>query len=269
MFFILSKIFGLVVQPVNVLVLLELFGLFLFFTPFVRLARAIAVAAALVLAILCFSPVGSLMLRALEDRFAQPPAGQAAPTGIIVLGGSIDPNVSVSRGQPTLNEAAARLTAGVALARAFPEARLVFTGGASDLRQKGIDEAQAVRRLWLSLGVPEARMTFENASRNTQENATMTLALVKPQKGEIWFLLTSAAHMPRSVGVFRRAGWRVVPYPVDYRTFGDERDFRPTGNALRALQRGRHRRARMGRPGRLPPDEQDRRSLSRPLNDHA
>ena len=237
MFFTVSKIISLVDQPVNFLVLLELFGLVLLFTRFVRVGRAIAVAAALVFAVICFSPVGTLMLRPLEDRFQDPPAGQAAPTGIVVLGGSIDPDVSVARGQPTLNEAAARLTAGVALARTFPHARLVFTGGASDLRQKGIDEAQAVRRLWLSLGVPEARMTFENASRNTEENATMTLALVKPQPGEIWFLLTSAAHMPRSVGVFRKAGWRVVPYPVDYWTFGDGRDFRPSGNALRALQR--------------------------------
>jgi hypothetical protein len=50
--------------------------------------------------------------------------------------------------------------------------------------------------------------------------------LVKPKKGETWLLMTSAWHMPRSAGIFRRIGFDVVPYPVAYRTFGDERDLR-------------------------------------------
>ena len=32
--------------------------------------------------------------------------------------------------------------------------------------------------------------------------------------------MTSALHMPRSVGSFRAAGWQIVPYPVDYTTTG-------------------------------------------------
>ena len=94
-----------------------------------------------------------------------------------------------------------------------------------------------MRALWLSLGVPAQRMTFENRSRNTYENATMTRAIVQPRPGERWLLVTSAAHMPRSMGIFRRAGWNMIAYPVDYRTFGDARDVRPTTLALDALRR--------------------------------
>jgi uncharacterized SAM-binding protein YcdF (DUF218 family) len=45
-------------------------------------------------------------------------------------------------------------------------------------------------------------------------------ALARPGRGEHWLLVTSAAHMPRAVGCFERAGWPVIAYPVDYRTTG-------------------------------------------------
>jgi uncharacterized SAM-binding protein YcdF (DUF218 family) len=69
-------------------------------------------------------------------------------------------------------------------------------------------------------------MILEDKSRNTWENAVFTHDLVKPKKGEAWLLVTSAWHMPRSAGIFRRIGFDVVPYPVACRTFGDERDLR-------------------------------------------
>ena len=123
------------------------------------------------------------------------------------------------------------------MARRYPDARLVFTGGSANVKQDGLDEARGVRDLWLSLGVPEARMMFEDKSRNTFENATMTRDLVHPKPGEVWLLVTSAGHMPRSMGIFRRIGWPLVAYPVDYRTFGDARDYKISWNALDALKR--------------------------------
>ena len=39
----------------------------------------------------------------------------------------------------------------------------------------------------------------------------------------MWILITSAVHMPRAVGAFRRAGWNIIPYPVDYTTEGSGR----------------------------------------------
>ena len=193
--------------------------------------------AALVFAVACFSPLGGLLLRPLEDRFPEAAADPPAPTGIIVLGGALDEDLTLARHQPSLTEAAERLTRGVVLSREYPQARLVFTGGSSHLRATGADEARGVRDLWLSLGVPAAQMTFEDKSRNTFENATMTRALVDPKPGETWLLVTSAAHMPRAVGIFRRVDWPVVAYPVDYRTFGDARDLKPSAGALDNLSK--------------------------------
>jgi uncharacterized SAM-binding protein YcdF (DUF218 family) len=44
-----------------------------------------------------------------------------------------------------------------------------------------------------------------------------------PQRpGETWLLVTSAFHMPRAMGLFRKAGFAVLPWPTDYRTSGRE-----------------------------------------------
>jgi uncharacterized SAM-binding protein YcdF (DUF218 family) len=63
-------------------------------------------------------------------------------------------------------------------------------------------------------------VTVERRSRNTQENAEFSKALIAPKSGERWLLVTSAYHMPRSAGVFGKAGFAVEPYPADWRTGG-------------------------------------------------
>lgn len=236
LFFILSKLLGLVFQPVNFTAFAMLVGLLLGWTRWQRTARAVLVTVATVFVVCCFLPVGTLLLRALEDRFPRPPATMPAPTGIIVLGGAMNEELSLARGEIAMNAAASRMTAAVALALRYPLARLVFTGGSADVRQVGRDEAEGARRLWLSLGVPESRMSFESKSRNTFENAVFTRDLVKPKPGEEWLLVTSAWHMPRSVSIFRKADFPVTAYPVDYRSFGDARDWKLSFNALDSLE---------------------------------
>ncbi len=237
MFFILSKLLGIVFQPVNFLVFVMLVGLALGLTRWARAGRRLLAAALVVLALCCFSPLATLMLRVLEDRFPPPSLTISPPVGIVVLGGGLDEDVGQARHDITLNRAGSRLTAAVALARRYPQARLVFTGGASDVLQRGRDEAEGVKRLWRDLGVPEAQMAFENRSRNTYENAVFTRALVAPKPGEEWLLVTSAWHMPRSMGIFRQADFPVTAYPVGYMTFGDRRDWALSLNAVAALER--------------------------------
>ncbi|MGH6851969.1 MAG: YdcF family protein, partial [Methylocella sp.] len=218
MFFILSKIFWLVAEPLTLAVIAGIFGILLGFSRFARTGRALMAGAIIALAAGLLTPLGALLLRPLEDRFPQPPADFPAPAGIIVLGGALDMEQSEARGQITLSPDGARMTTAVELARRYPNARLVFTGGSARFLGEGPAEAISAQKLWLSLGVPEERMTFEAKSRNTWENALFTRELVKPKPGETWLLVTSAWHMPRSAGIFRRVGFPVIPYPVSYRT---------------------------------------------------
>jgi uncharacterized SAM-binding protein YcdF (DUF218 family) len=229
MFFTASKIFWFVAEPVSLAIVVGVLGILLGFTRFARAGRAVMAGAIIVLAAGLLTPLGAVLLRPLEERFPPPPADIPAPAGIIVLGGAVDTEKSEARGQIYFRPDAARMTAGVELARRYPSARLVFTGGSGGVLGEGPAEAIGARKLWLSLGVPKERMMFEAKSRNTWENALFTRDLVKPKPGETWLLVTSAWHMPRSVGIFQHLGFDVIPYPVAYRTFGDARDFlRPT-----------------------------------------
>jgi uncharacterized SAM-binding protein YcdF (DUF218 family) len=174
------------------------------------------------LLVLGLSPAGSVGLAMLEARFPPWHERDRAPAGIIILGGSSDTVVSAQRGVAALNEAAERFIEAGALARRFPNARLVFTGGDGRLVGEPGNEADDARMVFAALGVDPARIAYERDSRNTWENAMFTRRLIDPKPGELWLLVTSAWHMPRSMGVFRAAGFDVEAYPVDFRTTGPD-----------------------------------------------
>lgn len=232
----MSKTLGNMLVPVNFLIGLGVLGAVLSATRFVALGRRLLIAAAVLLAVAAFSPVGRLLLYPLESRFPHWDPGQGAPDGIIVLGGSIDADASLASGAPVVARAADRIIAAAALARKYPNARVVFTGGSprlvSDAR-----EADYAAAIFESLGIEKSRLIMERQSRNTLENAEFTKALVAPKPGERWVLVTSAFHMPRSIGLFRKTGFPVEPYPVDWRVGSRRAAFSFTALALDGLSR--------------------------------
>ena len=218
MFFFLSKTLGIMLLPTNFLIGLGLLGLILLATRFASLGLKLVIASIALLAICGFSPLGNLLLHPLESRFPPWDAAQGAPDGIVVLGGSIDADVSVAHGLAAFTAAAGRVVEAAALAHRYPNARIIFSGGSANLISADAREADYAAAIFESLGVSRERLTMERRSRNTQENAEFSKALAAPKSGERWLLVTSAYHMPRSVGLFRKAGFAVEPYPVDWRT---------------------------------------------------
>jgi len=101
---------------------------------------------------------------------------------------------------------------------------------------QGEDDASTALRLMQALGVERERLILEGRSRNTYENALFTKELVTPAPDETWLLVTSAFHMPRSMALFRKAGFAVQPWPVDYRTSGAEGIGFFTDNPVDSLQ---------------------------------
>ena len=218
MFFVLSKTLGVIILPTNFLLLAGLVGALLLLTRFCVFGRKCLVSSILLLAISAFSPLGNILLYPLESRFPPWDASRGAPDGIIVLGGPIDTDVSVARNTPVIRSAADRIVAGVALARKYPNARVIFSGGSPNLISNDAREADYAAIIFDKLGVDPSRLIIERKSRNTLENAEFSRALANPRPGERWLLVTSAFHMPRAVGLFRKAGFPVEPYPVDWRT---------------------------------------------------
>ena len=83
-------------------------------------------------------------------------------------------------------------------------------------------EADYAPDVFALFSVDANRILYEDQSRNTAENARLSRELAIPQDGENWVLITSAFHMPRSVGAFRKAGWKIIAYPVDFGTTGTQ-----------------------------------------------
>jgi len=214
-----SKIFLAVTNPGAWLLALLGIGTLLLWTRRRRAGRAILSLTVLFLLAISILPAGEGAIAVLEDRFPAARTIEPPVHGIIVLGGAVNQFLTRYRRQPALKQSAERLTEFVALARRFPRARLVYSGG-SAAGFGGAKESEVARLLFAELGLDPARVAYEDESRNTYENAVFSYRLLHPRPGERWVLVTSAFHMPRAMGAFRKAGWHPLPYPVDYRTFG-------------------------------------------------
>jgi uncharacterized SAM-binding protein YcdF (DUF218 family) len=221
--FILGKIVGWLADPSNLFFLAAALAWRMLPRRGGRRLLGAALACVLVLGVLPFDRWGVAYL---EDRMAPPQRMPAHVDGIVVLGGAIDPTQSVARGQVAVGGAVERLTELIPLARRYPEAKLVFSGGSGRVLDQDNREADWVHRFYRDIGFDDGRVLYERDSRTTRENAVLSQQLARPRPGETWLLVTSAMHMPRSAGCFRAVGWPVVPYPVDYQTSGTGMDWR-------------------------------------------
>jgi len=225
MFFSLSKILWFVTSPGSMILLAVLVSTALLFIPrFQRFARPILVFTVVMMMIIAITPVGRLLFQVLENRFpmVEMTALPQKINGIIVLGGVINPVLSQSRGQLAIGSAVERITAMAELQQRYPDAKIIFSGGSGNLFNQQVKEADFVAPLLKQLGMDVSKVIFENQSRNTVENATNSIKLAGPVNGQTWIMVTSAFHMPRSIGVFRTVGWDVVPYPVDFGAAKDQ-----------------------------------------------
>jgi uncharacterized SAM-binding protein YcdF (DUF218 family) len=217
MFFIAAKLFGILTAPSHVLGVLVLAAGLCLLLRWYRAGRVLAVLAALLLVAAGMSPLPVLMVKKLEDRYPRP-AWPAHVDGVLILGGGEDTALLKARHAPQQNGAAYRLVEAFAAARHYPQARVVFTGGSGLLMGQAFSEAETARYVLDELGLDPARLTLEQASRNTYENILFSRHLVKPQAGQVWLLATSAIQMPRAMAVAEKQGWKMVPWPTDYIT---------------------------------------------------
>ena len=242
MFFYLAKALWFLLQPSTMIAFLIAYGGILIWTGWARWGRRFVSIGAAVLLIAGLSPLGNALILPLEDRFARTNLDASpAPTGFILLGGADDMLVGLARKAPALNEAGERILETAALARKFPQAKIAFTGGDAGILYKSTSEAVGVAEMLISLGVPRESIILEDKSRDTYENAVNmraeldALGLLGLDKR--WILITSAFHMPRAMGVFRKAGFNVEPWPVDYRTRGRADLWRPFDKVSEGLRR--------------------------------
>lgn len=137
----------------------------------------------------------------------------------VVLGGLSDPAISTPE-HLEFNRAAERLTEAVALYREGRVRSILITSGTGDLLNQRDKEAPGLAAWAQAMGVPRDALLVESESRNTRENATLSLPLAAARGHQSFVLVTSASHMPRAAAIFRKAGYdrdgrTLVLWPVD------------------------------------------------------
>ena len=178
-------------------------------------------------------PLSHYLVYPLENRFPQPRLPSRI-TGIVLLAGAERPAATEEYAEPQLNSFATRYTTTLRLAARYPGARVVFTGGPPvNAQTHRLEQTGVARRLLPTVGMDPSRLTFEERSTDTCESAANTKALLQPRRDETWVVVTSAMHMPRTIGCFRAVGWEVIPQPADHQAVlgaWNSGSFRMAGN---------------------------------------
>jgi uncharacterized SAM-binding protein YcdF (DUF218 family) len=221
MFPYLTRIFWLLVQPLSLVMIFLLLAFLLSFRAKRGWSRVFLGLGGLVLFVTTFTTFGYALITPLEERFVRP-AEPARIDGIVVLGGAMDGEVNSVRHISELNRSGDRYVETLRLALAHPEARIVVAAGPAALAMEQEPEAYAAQRFFTGFGIAPERIVLDDKSRNTEENAQFAKALAGDMSGQTWVMVTSAFHMPRSVGLFRMAEFPVVPWPTDYLASGAE-----------------------------------------------
>ena len=235
--FAVTKLIGLLLEPGNLLFVALVVAAVLMRPHRLRWPlRALCV----LFAAIWLTPLADALLGPLEDAYPRPNL-PARIDGIVVLGGWEDiPPAAARGGVLATGEGAERLIVAAGLARRYPEARIVFTGGTGDPRFPNLKETIVVNEAVAELGLATDRILIEDRSRNTAENAVFSYQMVRPKRNEVWVLVTSASHMRRAKRCFDKLDWPVIPYPCDYRStpgwwFRDRKIVDPIGRFSGAM----------------------------------
>ncbi|MEM9332703.1 MAG: YdcF family protein [Pseudomonadota bacterium] len=221
MFFYLSKIFWFATQPSTILMLLFIAAVLFLMAGWRRSGFVFLLIGTIAYVSIVNLALGLFLIAPLEDRFPANPNFETPPDGILMLSGPIDRQMTRAREQISFHDGSERYIEFIGLLEKYPNARGVVSGGNPSIVDDGLGQAEYSKVIFEQLGFDSARIAFETQARNTYENAVYSYDLVKPGDDEVWVVVTSAYHMPRAIGVLRKAGWNITPYPVGFRSEGE------------------------------------------------
>jgi uncharacterized SAM-binding protein YcdF (DUF218 family) len=225
MFFILSKVFSIVLNPIVWIAWLG-WRLFRASTPRQRTRRFYWLIGSVL--VLTNPLLYRSALMSYETKYEPVPAGKIYEIGV-VLGGFSEEMYTDDRCLD-LNLSGDRIVESARLWHAGKVKKILISGGSGALLVNELEEATFASKYLISLGIPDSCIIIEHKSRNTHENAANT-ARKLTQLGlinEPILLITSAFHMPRAKACFVKSGLSVQSYCTDNTTRGkniDPRDY--------------------------------------------
>lgn len=213
MFVFFSKLLPLFVYPVGLTCVLLLLALL--FNRHNRTRTALIVTAILVLLLSSNRWVSYGLAQSLEWRYL-PTEKLPQVEAIVVLGGGTE-SQQYPRPSVEVNAAGDRILYAAQLYREGVAPVLLLSGGTIDWQDGDAGTpADDMAAILTAIGVPESALWLQNRSQNTHEDAVYSAAMLKESNITRVILVTSAAHMPRSVALFEHEGIQVIPAPVDF-----------------------------------------------------
>jgi uncharacterized SAM-binding protein YcdF (DUF218 family) len=217
MFFYLSKLLAFILAPLLWVFILVISGLFI---KEIKKKRRLYISSLLVLFFFSNPFLFNEAIRAWEI----PPKKDSELSQVyevgIVLGGIA--NYDLEYGRLKFNQSADRLFQGIDLYKKGKIKKILFTGGSGIITQPTLKEGLFIYTYMLSIGIPAADIILEKESKNTRENALFTKKLLRDFPGN-YLLITSAFHMRRATGCFRKVGIETTSYSTDQ--YGSPRSF--------------------------------------------
>jgi uncharacterized SAM-binding protein YcdF (DUF218 family) len=227
-FFVLSKLAHILIEPLNWLMILIVFALLFLLLRKNHLVRRVLGITLCLGFFIGYMPTSQLAMRVLEDSVPQTPLTPEVLNqigGILILGGAIEGGlIARDRGEISIGSAAERVTKAFQLLRQHPELPFIASGYSGRLLPQGPSEADAFKQLLQEQGLGSHSGYYENQSRNTYENMAYSkkiidgLAEKENTPVKPWLLITSARHMLRSMQVAHKQGLDLIPVLVDYQT---------------------------------------------------
>ena len=217
--FFFGKALWIAAQPLTLALICKILAFLALLTGRRRLAGFLSLLAGIILFVVLFTSIGAWSLQRLEARYPRP-ALSTPPACMIVLGGAFDLEVTAGRGGMEMNQAADRYIEAARLARLYPAARIIVSGGDGSFSGDYKGDAELSDGFFAAMGVDPARIIKEKTSRNTIENVAETKDLLQVNDLSGCLLITSAYHMPRALKLFEEQGVETVAWPTDYRASG-------------------------------------------------
>lgn len=211
-------------MPVSLGIESLLLGLvLLWLTKWQRTGKTLSILGVVLLLAFSYSPIPDTLLRPLEYRYStiREIGDLDGVEWVVVLGGGhisdarLPANTQLSRATLT------RLVEGIRIHRLLPNSRLLLSGGSFFGK---ISNAEVMAEAALGLGVDKSHIVLESLSKDTKDEAMLVGKMVV---GERFVLVTSAAHMHRSMALFEKLGMKPIPAPTDYLAKKDDGSFTP------------------------------------------
>lgn len=213
MFYFLSKAFTFLIMPMGLLIVILLIALL---TKNRARQRKALIGAILFLFIVGNGFVTNELSLWWEVPPAVLPVQEKPRVGVVLTGGMVEVD-ALPRQRVYLANEADRMGQALQLYKTGQIQKILISGGIGGLikRDDVGDEGQLVREFLLIAGVPAQDILLENRSRNTHENALFSAPVLQKQfRGYEYILITSAWHMRRAIGCFRKQNIPVTPYPA-------------------------------------------------------